>query len=375
MVKNKWSLIGLFAILVMGVICVFSYHAWPVLRMSGDANAKQHYRAAIAYEQAGDWDKAIEEYETVLALSPDYKDAATRLESTRRRCLEMHYEQGILLMESTEVADLQRAVGELEIAYEIDPGYEDVAARLQMGRSLLSQALTPSPMPTEVPSPTDTLLLTDTSSIFEIRSFSAPPGTQPSGLAWDGNYLWLSSYMKNGGIYQINSWDGTVQKFCTPPVAQFAGYGGLAFDGSFLWVADAYGGGIYKLDTLDCSILASIPSPDKYPSDLAWDGTYLWVCGYPSNMIYKIEPDRGTVVDEFDIPMQFVNDQNWGLAFVGDSLWLSGNNGFVEIDPSNGQVLAYVESDYSRPQNLAWDGENLWVASFDQAAIYSLRLK
>ena len=116
-----------------------------------------------------------------------------------------------------------------------------------------------------------------------IKSFSAPPGTQPNGLACDGSSLWMSSYMKEGGLYKLDTADGSVLSKCTPPVAKYNGYGGLTYDGTYIWEADSYGSGIYKLDPLDCSLISTIPSPDKYPNDLMWDGKYLWLFGYLSN--------------------------------------------------------------------------------------------
>ena len=62
-----------------------------------------------------------------------------------------------------------------------------------------------------------------------IRSIPAPPGTQPNGLAWDGNHLWMSSYMSNAGIYKLDPTNGSVLGKYTPSVAQYRGYGGLTY--------------------------------------------------------------------------------------------------------------------------------------------------
>ena len=204
------------------------------------------------------------------------------------------------------------------------------------------------------------------------QPFAAPAGTQPNGLAWDGSHLWMSSYMNNGGIYKIDASDGSVRDVCTPPVAKYRGYGGLAFDGTHLWEADAYGGGIFKIDVSDCSVISSITSPDTRPSDLAWDGADLWVCGYPSEKMYKIEPNDGSILAVFEIP-QGISQANAGLTFDGTSLWLSGGSEVFEIDPSDGHVVSSIQIGVSRPESLAWDGEYLWVASFDEAMIYRVR--
>jgi cardiolipin synthase len=202
-----------------------------------------------------------------------------------------------------------------------------------------------------------------------IRSFPAPTGTQPNGLAWDGSFLWMSSYMREGGIYKLDPLDGSVLSVCTPSVAQYDGYGGLTFDGTNLWQADSYGGEIYKLRTLDCSVISSIPSPDRYPSDLAWDGKHLWVCGYPSQRMYKLDSSDGSIVAEFDIPRGVGQAQTAGLAHDGAYLWLSGASEIFKIDPSNGQVVSSIPASVSRPDSLAWDGQYMWISSFDEAVI------
>lgn len=205
-----------------------------------------------------------------------------------------------------------------------------------------------------------------------VRSFPAPEGTQPNGLAWDGSNLWMSSYMLEGGIYKLDPVDGSVLGVYTPPTAQYNGYGGLTYDGTYLWQADSYGGGIYKLSPSDCSIISTIPSPDRYPSDLAWDGSYLWVCGYPSQKIYKISPVDGSIVAEFNVPEGTGQAQTAGLAYDGEYLWLSGTSCIFKLDPSNCEVVSSFEAPCSRPDSLAWDGEYLWCASFDEGMIYQI---
>jgi streptogramin lyase len=204
-----------------------------------------------------------------------------------------------------------------------------------------------------------------------IRSFAAPAGTQPNGLAWDGNNLWMSSYISQSGIYKLDPADGTVLHKCTPPVAWHEGYGGLAFDGTYLWQADAYGGGIYQLDPTDCSIVHTIPSPGNSPSDLAWDGQNLWVLSYPEQKMFKLDPTDGSIVDIFYAPSEIGQAQLAGLTYDGRFLWLSTSNyDLLKIDPSTGQVISSLLTTISRPDGLAWDGSYLWVASFDRARLY-----
>ena len=203
-----------------------------------------------------------------------------------------------------------------------------------------------------------------------IKSFSAPAGTQPSGLAWDGSNLWMSSYMKEGGVYKLDPVDGSVLGKYTPPAAKYNGYGGLTYDGTYLWEADAYGSGIYKLSLLSCSTISTIPSPDRSPGDLAWDGRYLWLYGYPTRKIYKIRPADGSTVAVFDAPEG--TGQNAGLTYDGTHLWSSGNSDIFKLAPSDCTEISSFHAPCARPESLAWDGKYLWCASFDEGMIYQI---
>ena len=225
---------------------------------------------------------------------------------------------------------------------------------------------TPTPTVTATPRPTATATGLPM-GLTIIRSFPAPSGTQPNGLAWDGRYLWMSSYMENGGIYQLDPLDGSVVNVYTPPAAQHSGYGGLTFDGDYLWEADAYGGGIYQLRMSDASVVSTIPCPEDRVEDLAWDGTHLWAAGRQSSKIYRIRSSDGVVTAVLEPPTQFGNN---GLAYFLDTLWLSHEGELLRISPTDGQVLARLEHSIPRPDGLAWAGLRLWVASFSEARIY-----
>jgi hypothetical protein len=244
------------------------------------------------------------------------------------------------------------------------------------GNGGVGQVLPPATQITgHATSPIETIVITPetlpTSTGIFVEPFPAPEGTQPSGLAWDGNYLWMSSYMLKPGIYKLDPINGSVISVCTPPTASRGGYGGLAFDGKYL-LQHGYDHGIYKLSTSDCSVISSIPSPENNISDLAWDGQYIWTCGYPSQKIYKIDPGSGEVVTEFDVPPGIGQAQTAGLTYAGSSLWLSGNDNEIlyEINPLDGQVISSKSISISRPGSLTWDGNRFWIASFDEAMIY-----
>jgi hypothetical protein len=206
-----------------------------------------------------------------------------------------------------------------------------------------------------------------------LRSIPAPPGTQPSGLAWDGSYLWMASYAswsETPGVYKLDPRDGSALKVCRPQPDER--YSGLTYDGTYLWLANIWDRGIFKLRPSDCAHISTISGPGSDLNDLAWDGNHLWVTSYPSQKFYKIRPSDGSVVAEFDYPPGLDETQNTGLAYDGVSLWFSADGTIYKLNPANGQVISSMSTGITRPDSLAWDGTYLWIASFDEAMIYQI---
>lgn len=46
---------------------------------------EQHYQAGVAFQDVGDWDKAVEAFERVIAIDATYKDARTRLAEVKAK--------------------------------------------------------------------------------------------------------------------------------------------------------------------------------------------------------------------------------------------------------------------------------------------------
>jgi sugar lactone lactonase YvrE len=141
------------------------------------------------------------------------------------------------------------------------------------------------------------------------------PGYRPLGLTWDGKYLWnLDAAEEEYFIYQIDPKTGIALKTLWAPCSQPEG---LAWDGEFLWIVDDGENKIRQISTEDGTTINTIPSPSKYPCGLAHDGTYLWVTDRIKDMIYMITPDRGDVIVFFDAPGKYAR----GLAWDGKNLW------------------------------------------------------
>ncbi len=126
----------------------------------------------------------------------------------------------------------------------------------------------------------------DTSDCSIISSFAPSFSGKPHGMAWDGTYLWVGE--ESGQIWQMTT-DGTVIRSIPSPNSNSSNPRGLAYDGQYLWVGCQSIGMIYKIDTLDGSILESYSAPSaNLQQGLTFDGQYLWSTG-GNNWIYKLD--------------------------------------------------------------------------------------
>ena len=211
-----------------------------------------------------------------------------------------------------------------------------------------------------------------------ITSFGTPYNN-PSGLAWDGKYLWLSDDTnadycnKNGIILKIDPNSGiVVKKFESPGCDP----DGLTWDGKYLWVTDKKDSSrkIFKIDSSDGNITESIASPGGNPYGLAWDGRYLWITDLNTNKIYRMN-----INDESFFTLNSPADKQRDIAWDGKYLWVSdshnhyGENGTIfKIEPSNDKVVEFFDSQGPNPDGLTWDGNFLWVADNKNQKIYKI---
>ena len=145
---------------------------------------------------------------------------------------------------------------------------------------------------------------------FTVVSSFDSPGGYPTGLTFDGTYLWNADWTRDK-IYKLDTSGSMVDSFDSPGPTPY----GLAFDGTYLWNVDADDNKIYKLDTSG-NIIDSFDSPGPCPIGLTFDGTYLWNADCSEDKIYKLDTS-GNIIDSFDSP----GSSPSGLAFDGAYLW------------------------------------------------------
>jgi len=92
-----------------------------------------------------------------------------------------------------------------------------------------------------------------------------------NGLAWDGEYLYLTSWSEYRALVKFDRKGNFIEQIDTE---EWVG-GGLTFDGKYFW-AQTCAGKIYRLDK-EGKITGWISSGSSQTMmDLAWDGQYLW---------------------------------------------------------------------------------------------------
>ncbi len=192
------------------------------------------------------------------------------------------------------------------------------------------------------------------------------PYNHPTGLVFDGKFLWVADH-KADKLICIDPINGNVVRDIKSP-----GFWpmGLAFDGKFLWNVDEKLKKIFKLDPNDGTIIATIDAPSDNPCGLAWDGVTLWVTDFREKKIMKIDLSDGTAVQSFPAPANYPQD----LTFDGKYLWCSDRmmDEIYMMESKTGDIILTIKSPGPYPRGLAYDGKYLWNVDYQNDEIYQL---
>jgi outer membrane protein assembly factor BamB len=93
---------------------------------------------------------------------------------------------------------------------------------------------------------------------------------------------------------------------------------GLTFDGQYLWNADRKTDSLYKIDPNSGEVVAAMPAPGYQISDLCFDGQYIWCLDIEENLIYQFDPNTGVTQKTIWAP----SSRPRGMTFDGQHIWL-----------------------------------------------------
>lgn len=194
------------------------------------------------------------------------------------------------------------------------------------------------------------------------------PGSCPTGLTFDGKYLWLAD-RKSDSLYKIDPENGSIIEAIEAPGFQVEG---LTMEEDLLWVLDVEEKAAYRLNPKTGIVEKTIDVPCNNPQGLAWDGEYLWVADFKKDKLFQISTEDGTTIVEIPSP----SGSPYGLTFDGKYLWVTDRREdmIYMVFPENGDVMLAFPSPSKFPRGLAFDGEFLWNVDYQTDSLYRIKL-
>lgn len=178
----------------------------------------------------------------------------------------------------------------------------------------------------------------------------------------------------------------TLQWYDTTNVARFTvgtDPGAIAFDGTAVWVVNRGSGTVTRIRATDGLLLGTY-AVGTNPQGIAFDGAHIWVANTGSNTLTELNAGDGSlaatvVVPEIPnpVPAGIGGVRPSAIAFDGDQLWVATATSFVErLSPLNGALLGVAGQVGTRA--IVVDGSQIlttsngkgggaWLNAFDPA--------
>ena len=200
------------------------------------------------------------------------------------------------------------------------------------------------------------------------RAFAAP-GNHPTGMTFDGNYLWNAD-RKTDSLYKIDPNSGEIVQAMSSPGYQISD---LCFDGRYLWCLDLEDNLIYQFDPRTGITQKRINAPCSSPRGMTYDGQHIWLSDIQTDELLQISTEDGTTIQSFKAPNRMVE----GLSYDGRYIWAADRylDKIYLIDPNTGWVIFFFKSPGKYPRGMAFDGEMLWICDYQSDSIYSIKTK
>jgi hypothetical protein len=192
-------------------------------------------------------------------------------------------------------------------------------------------------------------------------------GSYPVGLAFDGVNIWVADFGFNGAgntATVLSARTGRPVPFSPVPVGQ--GPRGLAFDGANIWAADSAGGTVTKVRASGGMLLGTY-KVGPGPECVAFDGENIWVTNRDDSSLSKIRASDGKLMGMFT-----VGSGPFGITFAAGHIWVANADSNVTELNLDGSILrtAAVGNGASW---VTFDGANIWVASQNSHTVTEVR--
>ena len=168
-----------------------------------------------------------------------------------------------------------------------------------------------------------------TAAAGPVTTLSSALGANPTGIAFDGNRIWIANNGTGEGDGSISivtpgTWSVTLV------TTGFVEPAGILYDGSNIWVTDFGAGTLLRLDDSG-NIVHTVPVGNPlYP---AFDGHNIWVPSFNDNSLAVVRASDGTVLKTFSAGNRNRNglNQPTQAAFDGQRILVTDRTGGVSL--------------------------------------------
>jgi sugar lactone lactonase YvrE len=112
----------------------------------------------------------------------------------------------------------------------------------------------------------------------------------PAGILWNGTKFFVITWKRSifGTRFYILEIDTNLKITRKVEIKAIQEPDHLAWDGNYLWISSWYSRAVYKVDIDRWEIVGAFASPVSRTTGIAWDGKYFWLTGTHSDL-YKLE--------------------------------------------------------------------------------------
>jgi glutamine cyclotransferase len=112
----------------------------------------------------------------------------------------------------------------------------------------------------------------------------------PAGIVWTGERLYVVTWTRGlaGTKFHLLELDRNETVFRKFEIKGILEPAHLAWDGRYLWVTSWYSRLVYKIDPVTHSVLGHFKSPASETTGIVWDGKSFWITGTKADL-YQVE--------------------------------------------------------------------------------------
>ncbi len=193
------------------------------------------------------------------------------------------------------------------------------------------------------------------------------PGSSCSGIAWDGENVWLSDAAEKK-VFRIDPKDGHVLF----SLAFEGELGGVAWDGKHVWQAERSSRTVSQVDADSGEILKAIrvEHPMGELAGLCQEGDSLWVALSGVGQIRRMKVADGGFMKAYPTRSTVT-----GVAVVGKHLYYAdmAEGKVHKLDIPSGSLLISYDVG-GKPAGICHDGKNFWIADADAKTVRCVKL-